>query len=105
VNPQAIDFGSLDIGASATASVTITNDDSSPTTLTRRSRRRSQRRRVQRRRAERDVLPAASPSVVVGFIPTGAGGKSATLSNAGGSVRTVSLLGSSACPAITIGSS
>lgn len=104
VSPAVYDFGSLDIGASATTSITITNDDTAPATLT------PPFAIVGPNAAEFSVgVPGAtslaggeSTSVSVGFQPTGAGGKSATLSitSAAGSVRTVSLSGSSACPSI-----
>src|SRR5207244_3084405 len=102
------DFGSIEIGASASSSVTISNDDpTSPVNL-------SPPFQITGTNAgEFSVgIPGAttlngggSTSLVVGFVPTAAGGKSATLSitSTAGSVRTVSLVGSSACPTISIG--
>jgi beta-lactamase superfamily II metal-dependent hydrolase len=110
VTPSSVDFGSLAIGASATSSVTIANDDpTSPVTLS------PPFQLTGANPGEFSVgIPGAttlagggSTSLVVGFVPTAAGGKSATLAiaSAAGSVRTVSLTGSSACPAIAIGGS
>jgi beta-lactamase superfamily II metal-dependent hydrolase len=110
VTPSSLDFGSLDIGASATSSVTISNDDpTSPVTLS------PPFQLTGANPGEFSVgIPGAttlaggeSTSLVVGFVPTAAGGKSATLAitSTAGSVRTVSLSGSSACPAIAIGGS
>jgi hypothetical protein len=111
VSPASYDFGALDAGTSATTFVTITNDDSSAVTLATPF-------------AISSTLPGDTPgdfsvgvpgvttlagggstSVAVGFLPSAAGGKSATLTigTTAGSLRTVRLIGSSACPAITIG--
>jgi beta-lactamase superfamily II metal-dependent hydrolase len=107
VDPPSIAFPSIDIGSSTTTSVTITNDDpANPATLS------TPFQIAGINAAEFSVgIPGAttlgggeSTSVVVGFTPVAAGGKSATLtiSSVAGSVRTVSLTGSSACPAIAI---
>ena len=109
VNPAFHDFGSIDIGSSAGTSITITNDDTAPATLT------PPFALTGPNAAEFSVgVPGTtmlaggeSTSVVVGFQPSSAGGKNATLSitSAAGSVRHVSLTGSSACPAIVVGGS
>ena len=109
VSPASYDFGSVDIGASAATSITITNDDAAPATLT------PPFAITGMNASEFGVgVPGVtalaggeSTSVAVGFHSTSAGGKSATLSitSAAGSVRTVSLIGSSACPTIVVGGS
>ncbi|PYR68929.1 MAG: hypothetical protein DMF88_07705, partial [Acidobacteria bacterium] len=106
VDPTSIDFGSLDTGTSATSFVTITNSESSPVTL-------ATPFNISGANAgdfsvgvpgTTALAGGESTSVAVGFLPDAAGGKFATLAIAStaGSVRTVSLAGSSACPAITI---
>ena len=110
VDPSSIAFPSIDIGSSTTTSVTIQNDDpTSSATLS------TPFQITGPNAAEFSVgIPGASvlggsesTSVVVGFTPAAAGGKSATLtiSSVAGSVRTVALTGSSACPTISISGS
>jgi beta-lactamase superfamily II metal-dependent hydrolase len=109
VSPALYDFGSLAVGASATTSIAITNDETVPATLT-------PPFVIAGPNANEfsvgvpgvtTLAGGDSTSVAVGFQPAAAGGKTATLSitSAAGSVRTVSLLGSSACPPIVVGGS
>ncbi len=106
VSPATVDFGSVAVGATTSVPVAITNSDTASVTLT------PPFAITGPAPSQFSVsLPAAvalganeSTTVSASFHPTAAGNKSATLSitSTNGGTRSVTLVGSSSCPAITI---